>query len=352
MNNLPYHLQSIDLMALITADLGQPLQKSRRWAMWKCPFHPDQKTPSLGVNLQKGFWHCFGCNRSGNALTWLCEHKGMEKGEALAALGFSNPLTTTHSSGARKPQSVSKPPVEGTPITEPSAAWQKRGLAFLEYAWKQLWQTPEALAYLHESRRLADLTIQHFCLGYNPSDLWDIPERWGLSKEDAKRVWLPKGFVIPCFVERSLWYLKIRRTDGDPKYIHVTGGVPAMFGTESLRGAPLVLLTEGEFDCMLAWQMLRDVAGVASLGSASKKLDQSKWARYLLPAEEIVVVLDNDAAGKQGAQSLAGLSSQIHPVRIPSLRPNGKDVTDYVLAGGDLWAWLKHHLGQIENPKA
>ena len=27
-------------------------------------------------------------------------------------------------------------------------------------------------------------------------------------------------------------------------------------------------------------------------------------------------------------------------IRIPSLSPSGKDITDYVQAGGDLWEWL------------
>jgi DNA primase len=101
---------------------------------------------------------------------------------------------------------------------------------------------------------------------------------------------------------------------------------------------------------MLTWQLLKDIAGVATLGSANKKLDLTRWTRYLLPAEEIIAVLDNDTAGKLGAQNLAGLSAQIYPVRIPSLSPSGKDITDYVHAGGDLWEWLKHHLVRIETP--
>lgn len=122
-----------------------------------------------------------------------------------------------------------------------------------------------------------------------------------------------------------------------------------MFGTDTLDGAPLILMTEGEFDCMLAWKLLRDVAGVVTLGSASKKLDLERWGRYLLPAEQIIVALDNDAAGTQGAQKMAGLSAQLYPARIPSLSPNGKDITDYVRDGGELWEWMKHQLELIER---
>ncbi len=352
MDDLQYALSQIDLVALIERDLGRPRYKSSSWVMWFCPFHPDKKTPSLAINLEKAFWYCFGCNRSGNALTWLCEFHHMEFHAALLALGLP-----TQNHGLQKEMkylskggsAIPHKPIHVEIPSAPPETWQSRGIDFLDYSQKQLQKTPEALAYLHEKRLLDDRAIRHFFLGYNPSDVWDSPERWGLSTQDAKRIWLPKGYVIPCFVETTLWYLKIRRVDAEPKYLHVRGGSPAMFGTDTLDGAPLILMTEGEFDCMLAWKLLRDVAGVVTLGSASKKLDLERWGRYLLPAEQIVVALDNDAAGTQGAQKMAGLSAQLYPARIPSLSPNGKDITDYVRDGGELWEWMKHQLELIER---
>lgn len=346
MTDLETSLSKIDLVAMITQDLGQPRQKSSRWSLWLCPFHPDKKTPSLGVNRENGSWYCFGCSKGGNAISWLCTYHRLGLNEALAVLGLSDYRYQERKGNTSIPKGSQVD--QGTETNPPPELWQKRGLAFLAYARNQLWRTPSAEAYLHEKRLLQDTTIQHFGLGYNPSELWDRPDRWGLSNEAGKRVWLPKGYVIPCFVEKSLWYIKIRQVEKEPKYIHVRGSVPAMFGAASLLGTPLVLLTEGEFDCMLTWQCLKDVAGVATLGSANKKLDVSRWMRHLLPAEEIIAVLDNDSAGKQGAQNLAGISAQIHPVRIPSLTSNGKDITDFVQAGGDLWEWLKHQLVRIE----
>ena len=38
-----------------------------------CPFH-GEKTPSFNVNAEKGFYHCFGCGRSGDAIEFLKEY--------------------------------------------------------------------------------------------------------------------------------------------------------------------------------------------------------------------------------------------------------------------------------------
>ena len=50
-----------------------------------CPFHTD-KTPSLSINNQKGFWKCFSCGRGGDAISMLREYKGLTYSESLEKL--------------------------------------------------------------------------------------------------------------------------------------------------------------------------------------------------------------------------------------------------------------------------
>ena len=37
-----------------------------------CPFH-NEKTPSFSVNADEGFFYCFGCQKSGDAITFVRE---------------------------------------------------------------------------------------------------------------------------------------------------------------------------------------------------------------------------------------------------------------------------------------
>lgn len=58
------------------------LIESRR-NMAKCPFHPD-KTASL--YLKNNFFHCFGCDKSGDVIDFVMETEGMSFKEAIRRL--------------------------------------------------------------------------------------------------------------------------------------------------------------------------------------------------------------------------------------------------------------------------
>jgi DNA primase len=58
-----------------------------------CPFH-NEKTPSFQVNPDKGLYYCFGCNKTGDVITFVRETEQLNFTEAVEALGqrFSIPI--------------------------------------------------------------------------------------------------------------------------------------------------------------------------------------------------------------------------------------------------------------------
>ncbi len=50
-----------------------------------CPFH-NEKTPSLYVNENKRFFHCFGCGTSGDVFAFLMKHDNLSFAEAVRLL--------------------------------------------------------------------------------------------------------------------------------------------------------------------------------------------------------------------------------------------------------------------------
>lgn len=58
------------------------LKKSGKNFKACCPFH-NEKTPSFYVNIQKKFFHCFGCGVSGDALTFVKKINNLDFVEAV-----------------------------------------------------------------------------------------------------------------------------------------------------------------------------------------------------------------------------------------------------------------------------
>ncbi len=97
-------LLRVDLVDLIGAYLK--LTRAGRSFKGLCPFH-NEKTPSFHVypsdGAKPGFYHCFGCKKGGDALSFLTEREGLSFSEALDQLAKRAGLETPRShSGARK----------------------------------------------------------------------------------------------------------------------------------------------------------------------------------------------------------------------------------------------------------
>jgi DNA primase len=75
--------ESTDLVALVSEHLA--LKRVGRRFVGLCPFH-QEKTPSFGINPEMGRYHCFGCNASGDAISFVREVEHLDFVEAVERL--------------------------------------------------------------------------------------------------------------------------------------------------------------------------------------------------------------------------------------------------------------------------
>jgi DNA primase len=306
---------------------------------------------------------------------WLCRNCTQGKWQDVIAFGqrlwpgLPFPQVCELLAGGQPPttRNPSSPAAPETPAYRPpSDDWQASALQAMELCQHNLWEPvgEPALAYLR-SRALQDETLRYWRLGYSPG------ARFGSGGKGS--LWVPRGVLIPCLALGQVWYLKVALLPGDRvrcekcrqpaparqpcpqcgalnKYRGVKGNRPAaIFGADDLAGVDLALFVEGEFDAMLAWQEVRDVISVCTLGSATNQPDLATWGPYMAPLSLVLAAYDNDEAGQRGARALQSLSERVHLVGLPSADPSleaAKDITDFVLQGGELWPWLKGELVQ------
>lgn len=80
-------LQELLARADVVEIVGRYVQLKKGGAnfMGLCPFH-GEKSPSFSVSPTKQFYHCFGCGKNGNAISFLMDHAGMTFIEAVKDL--------------------------------------------------------------------------------------------------------------------------------------------------------------------------------------------------------------------------------------------------------------------------
>ena len=74
---------AIDMVALVSKETDLR-RVGTRWT-GLCPFH-EERTPSFSVNAEEKLFHCFGCQKGGDAIGFVMETEGLDFPEAVEAL--------------------------------------------------------------------------------------------------------------------------------------------------------------------------------------------------------------------------------------------------------------------------
>ena len=86
--------EATDLVALAGEHIA--LKRVGRRFQGLCPFH-QEKSPSFSINQELGVFHCFGCNKSGDAITFIREVEHLDFVEAVERLAARAGITLRYS---------------------------------------------------------------------------------------------------------------------------------------------------------------------------------------------------------------------------------------------------------------
>ena len=302
-----------------------------------CPFHKE-KTPSFNVIADKGFYHCFGCGASGNALKFLMTQ--VHGNDFLAAVRDLAGMLRREIPGGGSAGSRA-----GSAERKVIAAAASAYAAHLE-------KSAAARQYLKQ-RGLQRQTAQLYGLGYAPASggLREVAderalEKAGLLRRGDSGSWAyfrdrimfpisnPSGHVLG-FAGRSL--------DGsEPKYLNssespwfgkgniVYGLAPA---ARSAAEHKMIIAVEGYMDVLMLAQHGIGCA-VATMGTAAT---ERQIRQILTRTDRLVFCFDGDEAGRRAAgKALANaMPALIDDKQVEfAFLPDGEDPDSFVRKQG------------------
>lgn len=328
-----------DLLALVGSAVK--LRKQGTAYVGLCPFHAE-RTPSFQVVPVKGFYHCFGCGKHGDAFAWLMDREGMTFPEALESLA--------RGAGIDLPQRRERPAAEVDLETRMRSALEA-AQAFFE---AQLSRHEATRAYLQQ-RGYEGAFLAEAGFGYAP-DAWEalvghlrglgfsgeLLEQAGLasrSERGSQIDFLRNRLTIPIHDARGRIVAFGGRVmdGGQPKYLNTRdtplfhkGGT--LFGFHRAKGAMRegALVVEGYFDVLQLHQHGIHEA-VAPLGTALTEEHLTALGRY---TRRVILCFDGDAAGRRAMEKGLRMALPMgFEVRLLEL-PQGEDPDTWCLKLG------------------
>lgn len=373
-------IQRVRDQVKIAAVVGERVKLERRGRSLTglCPFHKE-KSPSFHVNDERGFYYCFGCHASGDAIKFVQELEGLSFVEAVRELAdrLGIDVVETRSEQERRQDNEAKRKRDELyAVNQAAATYFQQCLKSHElrhYAHAELARRGMDVQKLTDTQKQA---LEAFRLGYAPAG-WDGLATYlkgaGLSLAAAEKV----GLVAPRrsgggYYDRFRHRLMFAVLDVNGKTIAFSGRMLENPTAAELRGVgasesnseeriakyinspetPIYKKRETVFGLHQARSAIRDkadciivegnfdvvslhAAGVANvvapLGTAFTEEQATLIRRY---SPQVTLLFDADSAGKRAAiasrepATAAGLT-----VRVASL-PQGHDPDSFVREKG------------------
>ncbi len=322
-----------------------------------CPFH-EEKTPSFTVNTTLGFYKCFGCGASGDAITFVREMEHLDFADAVEVLARRAGVELRREEGGSAP---SKGGGQRQRLLDAHTAAYEFFVASL--------QTPEAVigrAFLTE-RGFDESAWARFGVGYAPSG-WDITVNHLRRKGFTDAELLAAGIAsqgqrgpIDRFRGRLIWPIRdrkgdiigfgarrLRDDDQGPKYLNTPETVlykksQVLYGVDlakhDIATTGKAVVVEGYTDVM-ACHLAGETTAVATCGTAFGDEHIAILRRLLMDQDElrgrVIYTFDGDEAGRNAALKAFAGEQKFVTQTFVAVQPDGLDPCDLRQQRGDL----------------
>jgi DNA primase len=307
--------------------------------MGRCPFH-EERTPSFSVNADLNLYHCFGCGKGGDVVTFVRETEGLDFVGAIEWLAerFRVPIEYEASS----------------PEADRSRMRRERLYALLDQATvffeRHLWDGPSGApvrAYL-EGRGLGEEIARAFRLGLSPGrGLAAKAGEKGFTADELRAAGLTNQRGNDYFPQRLMFPLADARGrvigfqarklhDDDPlrgKYVNSPESElfkksAVLYGLHLARPAiakqDRAVVVEGNTD-VIALRQAGFEPVVAAMGTALTEQHLRELARL---TKRLFLCFDADAAGEDATlRGMERAQSQGFEIKVVVLPP-GQDPAD------------------------
>lgn len=339
-------IEQVRAQANIVEIVGERVKLERRGRslIGLCPFH-SEKTPSFHVNDERGFYYCFGCHASGDAIKFVQETEGLSFVETIRELAerLAIELVETGSERERREEfEVRRRREELYAVNQAAAAYFERCLK--EHPLASLPHAELARRGLAADDPTTAAALEAFRVGYAPPG-WDGLTQH-LREANASLVAAERVGLIAARKQGSGYYDRFRHrlmfaildlsgkvvgfsgrsleAPTDEQYRRIGMSPPShtseaaakyinspesqiykkretVFGLyqarSAIRNMGSCLVVEGNFDVVSLHA--RDVQHVvAPLGTALTEEQARQVKRY---TETITLLFDGDAAGKRAS---------------------------------------------------
>lgn len=319
-----------------------------------CPFH-DERSPSFHVRPQVGFYHCFGCGESGDAISFLRKIDHVTFTEAVERLAGRIGFTLHYEDGGRADEDgpnrarllAANTAAEQwfqeqlhTAAADPgrrflgergfdAAAAARFGVGFAPQSWDQLTKMLQVRGFTREEILASGLVSQG--------------DRGAYDRFRGRLIW-----PIRDVTGQTVGFGARRLLDDDkgPKYLN-TPETPVYHKAQVLYGLDLakreisrghrVVVVEGYTDVMAAH--LAGVGTAVATCGTSFGVDHIKVLRRIMGDDssggEVIFTFDPDAAGQKAALRAFSEEKRFSAQTYVAIGRDGLDPCDLRLAHGD-----------------